>query len=195
VGDINNPGANVANHSLNAIWNGQDGNVTTVGSAGPMSSSYYGTYDQGGNVWEVNDELFGETGRGVRGGAYDVNPFNMPADLRHNSNIPTGQYSNIGFRVALGLILGDANGDVAVDGADYTIWADNFQQSGVGFALGDFNMDGIVDGADYTLWADNFSVTPTLTISAVPEPSTLALASAGAMVLLACGARCRHTGR
>jgi formylglycine-generating enzyme required for sulfatase activity len=198
TGDISNPGANVANHSLQAIWNGLDGSVTTVGSAGPLSSSYYGTYDQGGNVWEVNEQLFGETGRGVRGGAYDANPFNMPASLRHNSNIPTGQYSNIGFRVALALILGDANGDVLVDGADYTIWADHFLLPGVGFALGDFNMDGVVNGADYTLWADNVTFTadttdtPTLTAAAVPEPSAIALAAAGTIMLLACGARHRR---
>src|SRR5207249_4642352 len=50
VGDISNPGPNVANYNRGADWNGQDGNVTTVGGAGPLSVSYYGTYDQGGNV-------------------------------------------------------------------------------------------------------------------------------------------------
>jgi len=49
---------------------------------------------------------------------------------------------------------GDANGDGAVDGADYTIWADHYQQSG-GWEDGDFNGDGTVNGADYTIWADN----------------------------------------
>ena len=46
-GDISNPGNNVVNFLSGADWNGQDGNVTTVGSAG--SDSYYGTFDQGGN--------------------------------------------------------------------------------------------------------------------------------------------------
>ena len=35
LGDISNPGANVANYATGADWNGQNGNVTTVGSQGP----------------------------------------------------------------------------------------------------------------------------------------------------------------
>ena len=57
VGDISNPGANVANYARGADWNGQNGNVTTVGSAGPLSASFYGTFDQGGNVWEWNEAV------------------------------------------------------------------------------------------------------------------------------------------
>lgn len=48
TGNISNPGPNVANYQSGADWNGQDGNVTTVGSAGAGSASYYGTFDQGG---------------------------------------------------------------------------------------------------------------------------------------------------
>lgn len=101
-GNISNPGANVANTDLGADWNGQDGNVTTVGSAGPLSASYYGTYDQAGNVWEWVDTQFEENGwgRGLRGGAWNLNPFNTPADLRNIAKIATGSYPYIGFRVA-----------------------------------------------------------------------------------------------
>ena len=63
VGDINNPGANVANYGSGADWNGQDGNVTTVGSAGPLSASFYGTFDQGGNVREWNEAVIGSSAR------------------------------------------------------------------------------------------------------------------------------------
>ena len=49
VGDVSNPGP-VANYFGAADWNGADGNVTTVGSAGPDSVSPYGTFDQNGNV-------------------------------------------------------------------------------------------------------------------------------------------------
>ncbi|MBX7071867.1 MAG: DUF4465 domain-containing protein [Pirellulales bacterium] len=66
-------------------------------------------------------------------------------------------------------VPGDANGDTLVDGADYTIWADHFQQSG-GYAQGDFNGDGVVDGADYTIWADHFA--PASAALPVPEPAT-----------------------
>jgi formylglycine-generating enzyme required for sulfatase activity len=47
-GDISNPGPNVANYRSNVAWSG--GTVTTVGSAGPLSQSFYGTSDQAGNV-------------------------------------------------------------------------------------------------------------------------------------------------
>jgi hypothetical protein len=50
-----------------------------------------------------------------------------------------------------------------VEGADYTVWADNYQQTGLpawsdgGWAWGNFNADDVVEGADYTIWADNYS--------------------------------------
>jgi hypothetical protein len=51
---------------------------------------------------------------------------------------------------------GDANRDGKTDGADYTVWADNFGKTPATFEEGDLNCDDIVDGADYTIWADNF---------------------------------------
>ncbi|GAG09033.1 unnamed protein product, partial [marine sediment metagenome] len=50
---------------------------------------------------------------------------------------------------------GDANYDGVVDGGDYTLWADNYEQPG-GWGNGDFNGDGITDGGDFTLWADHY---------------------------------------
>lgn len=44
---------NSANYDQYADWNGQNGNVTTVGGNGGYS--YYGTFDQNGNVWEIID--------------------------------------------------------------------------------------------------------------------------------------------
>jgi hypothetical protein len=41
TGNINNDTANIANSINGADWNAQDGNVTTVGSGGPGSASYY----------------------------------------------------------------------------------------------------------------------------------------------------------
>ncbi len=74
--------------------------------------------------------------------------------------------------------LGDANSDGAVDGADYTAWADHYKLPGH-WAEGDFNSDGIVDGADYTVWADHFTGG-----AAVPEPATLALLACAALAAL-----------
>ena len=99
VGDIDNPGANVANYFSGADWNGQDGNVTTVGSAGPLSQSFYGTADQGGNVWEWNEALVSSSTRGYRGSSW----FGVADFLRSSfrSNVdPTAELNNFGFRVA-----------------------------------------------------------------------------------------------
>jgi hypothetical protein len=68
-----------------------------------------------------------------------------------------GDVCECGYVSGEGVALtGDANRDGSVDGADYTLWADNFGGADVDFGRGDFNCDGAVDGADYTLWADNF---------------------------------------
>jgi hypothetical protein len=78
-------------------------------------------------------------------------------------------------------IPGDGNLDGAVTGADYTIWADNFNlwNGDANFSVGDYNEDGFVTGADYTIWADNFG-----TMAApVPEPGALVL---GGLALAAC---------
>ncbi len=58
-GRVGNPGAFIANYSDGADWNGADGNVTAVGSAG--STSFYGASDLGGNVeeWLANDSESG----------------------------------------------------------------------------------------------------------------------------------------
>ncbi|MBL9122988.1 MAG: pre-peptidase C-terminal domain-containing protein, partial [Planctomycetaceae bacterium] len=75
-----------------------------------------------------------------------------------SSNFPSGDGEVGGnFVFKLQVLPGDANRDGAVDGADYTSWADHYLQNG-GWAQGDFNDDGIVDGSDYTIWADNFLV-------------------------------------
>lgn len=101
TGDIANPGINVANYGYGADWNSQSGNVTTVGSAGADSSSFYGTFDQVGNVGEWNDErIFNlTTGRGIWGGAYTSNDFELTSD-NFPSFSPTFEFPNAGFRIS-----------------------------------------------------------------------------------------------
>lgn len=97
-GDIANPGAGVANYKGGAVWNGNSrGNVTSVGSAGPLSNSYYGTADQAGNVDEWIETLFDGGFRGVRGGSY------LDTDVSYLTDYNTLAWSegnNVGFRVA-----------------------------------------------------------------------------------------------
>jgi formylglycine-generating enzyme required for sulfatase activity len=70
VGNVSNPGSNIANYSSGANWNGLNGNVTSVGSA--LSVSPAGTYDQGGNVSEWTETLVypSPLQYAVRGGDY-----------------------------------------------------------------------------------------------------------------------------
>lgn len=101
LGDISNPGTNVANHNFGADWNGQDGNVTTVGSAGAGSASRYGTFDQGGNVWEWNEAIISSS-RGFRGGSWynttTLSSFMQSYDRFYGT--PAAEGNNLGFRLA-----------------------------------------------------------------------------------------------
>lgn len=108
VGDVSNPGMNVVNYRAGADWNGENGNVTTVGSAGPGSASFYGTFDQGGNLWELNESViaFGAPCcRGLRGGDWTggnsgATPgYNLAASFRHAGGPRSGNAVE-GFRVA-----------------------------------------------------------------------------------------------
>lgn len=96
TGDIANPGANVVNYGYGADWNSQNGFVTTVGSAGPLSESFYGTSDQGGNV---NEWVEPTDAVRLRGGDF----VSSEAKLRSSYNTALGmtsEGSTIGFRVA-----------------------------------------------------------------------------------------------
>ena len=59
----------------------------------------------------------------------------------------------------LGACAADFNEDGIVDGADYTVWADNYHKENPSWEDGDANYDGTVDGADYTIWADHYKKT------------------------------------
>ena len=73
------------------------------------SDSPYGTFDQGGNVWEWDEDIFGtydsngnvlsNAWRGLRGGSYQDPALNLSAAGRMD-NVPTLERYNIGFRVA-----------------------------------------------------------------------------------------------
>lgn len=65
------------------------------------SPSPYGTFDQGGNVWEFNETVVGDTDRVARGGCYG-DPVNyLHAAVEDDFSGSVGIHRKFGFRVAL----------------------------------------------------------------------------------------------
>ena len=72
--------------------------VTDVG-AYTGSASPYGTFDQGGNLWEWNEAIIYGSSRGLRGGSFYTFVFALQASGRYNAT-PTDEERGVGFRVA-----------------------------------------------------------------------------------------------
>jgi len=64
-----------------------------------LSDSPYGTFDQGGNVYEWNEAAPG-LGRGLRGGAFNYGENDLRASYRNHLKGAAGESYYIGFRVA-----------------------------------------------------------------------------------------------
>ena len=105
MGDIANPSATTINIHSGSDWNGQNGNLTTIGSAG--NSSFYGAFDMNGNVREwIQDTAFNQGFRGQMGGdwtsGWNANPaflFGLdPAFV--NFTVPTSEDNSTGLRFA-----------------------------------------------------------------------------------------------
>jgi hypothetical protein len=106
--------------------------------------------------------------------------------LARVGDLPTGGPNGLAFTSFAGL-LGDYNGDGAVDATDYSSWRDSLGQSiapGNG-AAGSLN--GLVDQADYIVWKAHFGEQIDLiqaaglgSHSTIPEPATLLPVAAAA---------------
>ena len=104
-----------------------------------------------------------------------------------NPNFPR-QYGVIVLNVrheAL-LLLGDANNDGQVTGADLIAVQQNFGNTGTddGTLLGDANDDGQVTGADLIAVQQNFGNTLAPVAAQVPEPATLLIIGAAGLLAL-----------
>jgi formylglycine-generating enzyme required for sulfatase activity len=97
-GNIDNDSFNIANYSAGADWNGLNGNLTTVGSGGDGSASAFGAFDMAGNVWEMNEQVFGGSVRGLRGGSWFNGDFMQPGERFNLRN--TDEFCDVGFRLA-----------------------------------------------------------------------------------------------
>jgi len=99
-------GANQANYN-NGLYSvtqsgGYDSNQNYLTDVGAFSGSgsFYGTFDQSGNVFQWND-LDGTSGssRGLRGGDWPSSASNLSSSNRL-TNDPSGEFDIIGFRLA-----------------------------------------------------------------------------------------------
>ena len=63
------------------------------------SPSYYGTFDQSGDVWNWNDALVSGSFRGLRGGLWGDGS-SLLASSSRSTGYPSDEHGSIGFRVA-----------------------------------------------------------------------------------------------
>ena len=178
VGDISNPGPNVATYFRSGDWNGIDGNITTVGSAGEESTSFYGTSDQAANVVEWNEYRAGTDPTEVRisrGGSWSGTAVTLLGSYRYTSSDPDFVNSINGFRVAsLSSLPGDFDIDGIVDGNDFLAW-----QRGESI-----NSLSASDLATWRASYGNVAISPSNV--AVPEPASWVLVGGMALHVLLC---------
>ncbi len=75
------------------------GNALTDVGAYTSALSYYGTFDQGGNLHEWNEALISGSFRGLRGGSWNNFEDSLRASNRYADN-PTIEINIVGFRVS-----------------------------------------------------------------------------------------------
>ena len=98
-------GNNANYYTAPYAWPIDSGKYTTVVGEFQNSSSAYGTFDQGGNVWEWNEAVLYTTGttseRGARGGSFntDANSIILKSSMNPSCR-PTYEVDHIGFRVS-----------------------------------------------------------------------------------------------
>ncbi len=96
VGSAGSTG-NFANYDSSASWNGQTGNVTTVGTNGGASA--YGAFDMSGNLREWNDLTGAPSSfRGLRGGYWAL--YASLSSSSRSAGAPSFENNDIGFRLA-----------------------------------------------------------------------------------------------
>ena len=150
-----------------------DYSLTTSGS---LTGSFLNQMDMalgGGNVHLVD---FDTSSIGMKSGTISLT---SPSQGVENGTISIP----VNFLVVL---PGDYNSDGIVDAQDYVVWQRNVGLTGgATYARGDGNRDGDVTVADYDIWRSHFGETASGfasaggLASAIPEPSSIALAMLG----------------
>jgi formylglycine-generating enzyme required for sulfatase activity len=97
--DMNDASGNNANYGMVPFPIDSPYYTTPVGEF-QNSQSPYGTFDQGGNVWEWNEAVRGTSGRNLRGGGFNAPTLALPAEYDGLANKPT-ILSPHGFRMVM----------------------------------------------------------------------------------------------
>ncbi len=95
------PGTTIGSSANQANYNNVFGHSTDAGSFSG-SGSFYGTFDQSGNVYQWND-LDGTAGssRGLRGGYWDdLNVYDVSSNIRGTDSVLSDEFDSYGFRLA-----------------------------------------------------------------------------------------------
>jgi len=157
--DLNDPTGNNANY-FDSLFPGpiQSPFFATLGGEFQNSASPYGTFDQGGNVWEWNEAIiifFGSSFRGQLGGSFDFIHTALRADTRSFIS-PSEESQSYGFRVVQAQsqpCIADFNQDGGVTGDDVAAFFTDFQQ---GKPAADVNQDGGITGDDVAFFFTRF---------------------------------------
>jgi formylglycine-generating enzyme required for sulfatase activity len=135
-------------NTANCFPGGPD-ELTNVG-AYTGSASPYGTFDQGGNVYQWNEQQSGPNGTGhsreVRGGRW-FQSFPLLAASNVAFSSPVVQNNGIGFRVA-SLPEADDDGDGVPNSADNCRFVANANQTDTGGIGGGSPPDGVGDACE-----------------------------------------------
>jgi len=132
---------------------------TTVVGQFQNSAGPYGTYGQGGNVWEWGEATRVDE-RAILGGSLFFFVDGLNARNTYTL-LPTEERSDVGFRVgtvqAHAALPGDADCDGDVDLDDFVLLKQNFgTTTGATWGMGDFDGNGTVDLDDFVLLKQNF---------------------------------------
>jgi len=125
--------------------------------------------------------------------------FTAQNDSLDVSLVPTGQFDDnnpilSAFTLELVGLVGDINLDGTVDRIDAAQLVRHLGSTEGTWATGDFNFDGVTGLTDFVLLRNNLGLTasPVASQAAVPEPSTLTLAT---LALVCCAGRWRRRRR
>lgn len=112
----------------------------------------------------------------------DIAAFGAGADIASQNQTATAFFDNFIVRQ---IAPGDYNFDGTVNAADYVIWRHNAGASQPSLAA-DGDGNGVINQADFAVWRSNFGTAApasSATISAVPEPTGIALAACAGILI------------